>query len=100
MIWGAGAIAQIPTTSDSALGSYRWGLGPTFVILHLACPLCLGTHRASTADQLAILPRVVIAHRAAHGKGHRVVEVINGARPDAGIIAAADVQSRAGSDSA
>jgi len=34
-IWGAGAIAQIPTTSDSALGSYRWGLGPTFVILKL-----------------------------------------------------------------
>jgi hypothetical protein len=36
VIWGAGAIAQIPTTSDSALGSYRWGLGPTFVLLHLA----------------------------------------------------------------
>jgi hypothetical protein len=35
VIWGAGAIAQIPTTSASALGSYRWGLGPTFVILHL-----------------------------------------------------------------
>jgi hypothetical protein len=35
VIWGAGAIAQIPTTSDSVLGSYRWGLGPTFVILHL-----------------------------------------------------------------
>jgi len=34
-IWGAGAIAQIPTTSNSALGSYRWGLGPTFVILRL-----------------------------------------------------------------
>jgi hypothetical protein len=34
-IWGVGAIAQIPTTSDSALGSYRWGLGPTFVILRL-----------------------------------------------------------------
>jgi hypothetical protein len=35
VIWGAGAIVQMPTTSDSALGSYRWGLGPTFVILHL-----------------------------------------------------------------
>ncbi len=34
-IWGAGAIAQLPTTSDSALGSYRWGIGPTFVILRL-----------------------------------------------------------------
>ena len=35
VIWGAGPIAQIPTTSDSKLGSYRWGLGPTFVLLHL-----------------------------------------------------------------
>ncbi|MCC6868112.1 MAG: transporter [Burkholderiales bacterium] len=35
LIWGLGGIAQLPTTSDSALGSYRWGLGPTFVILHL-----------------------------------------------------------------
>lgn len=35
VIWGAGLIAQLPTTSDSALGSYRWGLGPTFVVLHL-----------------------------------------------------------------
>ena len=36
VIWGAGPIVQIPTTSDSALGSYRWGMGPSFVILHLA----------------------------------------------------------------
>src|SRR5215831_10625060 len=35
LIWGAGPIIQIPTTSNSALGSYRWGLGPTFVMLHL-----------------------------------------------------------------
>ena len=35
VIWGAGAIAQVPTTSDSALGSYRWGFGPTFVVVHL-----------------------------------------------------------------
>jgi hypothetical protein len=35
IIWGAGAIAQIPTASNSALGSNRWGLGPTFVVLHL-----------------------------------------------------------------
>jgi len=35
VVWGAGAITQMPTTSDSALGSYRWGVGPTFVILHL-----------------------------------------------------------------
>ena len=35
LIWGAGAIAQLPTTSNSALGSYRWGIGPTFVVLRL-----------------------------------------------------------------
>jgi hypothetical protein len=35
LIWGVGAVAQIPTTSDSAVGSFRWGLGPTFVLLHL-----------------------------------------------------------------
>lgn len=35
LIWGVGPIVQIPTTSDSRLGSYRWGLGPTFVMLHL-----------------------------------------------------------------
>ena len=35
LIWGAGPIIQAPTTSDSKLGSYRWGLGPTFVMLHL-----------------------------------------------------------------
>jgi hypothetical protein len=35
LIWGAGAIVQIPTTTNTALGSERWGLGPTFVILRL-----------------------------------------------------------------
>ncbi len=35
LIWGVGPIAQIPTTSNSRLGSERWGLGPTFVMLHL-----------------------------------------------------------------
>jgi len=34
-VWGVGPIVQLPTTSNSALGSYRWGLGPTFVILRL-----------------------------------------------------------------
>jgi hypothetical protein len=34
-IWGAGAIAQAPTNSNSALGNGNWGLGPTFVVLHL-----------------------------------------------------------------
>lgn len=35
-IWGAGAIAQAPTHSNHELGNDHWGLGPTFVILHLA----------------------------------------------------------------
>ena len=34
-IWGVGAIAQIPTHTDSALGNENWGLGPTAVLLHL-----------------------------------------------------------------
>lgn len=34
-IWGAGAIAQAPTHSNGALGNDNWGLGPSFVILHL-----------------------------------------------------------------
>ena len=34
-IWGVGAIAQAPTHSNSQLGNDRWGLGPTFVVLHL-----------------------------------------------------------------
>ena len=34
-IWGVGAIAQIPTHTDSALGNENWGLGPTAVVLHL-----------------------------------------------------------------
>lgn len=35
-IWGAGAIAQAPTHSNGALGNDNWGLGPSFVLLHLA----------------------------------------------------------------
>jgi hypothetical protein len=35
LIWGAGAIVQAPTHSDSQLGNKHWGLGPTAVALHL-----------------------------------------------------------------
>ncbi len=35
-IWGAGAIVQAPTHSNGALGYDNWGLGPSFVVLHLA----------------------------------------------------------------
>jgi len=35
-IWGVGAILQAPTQSNAKLGYDNWGLGPTFVVLHLA----------------------------------------------------------------
>ena len=35
LIWGVGAIAQLPTNSNDRLGNDRWGLGPSFVALHL-----------------------------------------------------------------
>jgi hypothetical protein len=35
LIWGAGAIAQLPTNSNGRLGNDRWGLGPSFVALRL-----------------------------------------------------------------
>jgi hypothetical protein len=34
-IWGIGPAIQAPTHSDEALGNDRWGVGPTFVVLHL-----------------------------------------------------------------
>lgn len=35
-IWGAGPVVQMPTHSNSELGNSNWGLGPAFVVLHLA----------------------------------------------------------------
>jgi hypothetical protein len=34
-IWGAGPIVQAPTNSNTKLGNDNWGLGPSFVVLHL-----------------------------------------------------------------
>jgi hypothetical protein len=34
-IWGVGAVTQLPTHSNSALGNNNAGLGPAFVVLHL-----------------------------------------------------------------
>jgi hypothetical protein len=34
-IWGVGPVVQAPTDSDD-LGNKNWGLGPSFVVLHLA----------------------------------------------------------------
>ena len=35
VIWGVGPVVQIPTNSNSELGNKNWGLGPSFVVLHL-----------------------------------------------------------------
>jgi hypothetical protein len=35
-IWGVGPIVQAPTHSNAKLGNDNWGLGPSFVVLHLA----------------------------------------------------------------
>ena len=34
-IWGAGPVAQLPTNTSQELGNGNWGLGPSFVVLHL-----------------------------------------------------------------
>ena len=34
-IWGAGPVVQMPTNSNDELGNKNWGLGPSFVVLHL-----------------------------------------------------------------
>ena len=35
-IWGAGPVVQAPTNSNAELGNKNWGLGPSFVVLHLS----------------------------------------------------------------
>ena len=35
LIWGAGAIVQMPTNTDDVLGNKNWGLGPTAVLLKI-----------------------------------------------------------------
>jgi len=33
LIWGAGVVELLPTATDNALGSEKWGIGPTAVLL-------------------------------------------------------------------
>ncbi len=33
LIWGGGPVELLPTATDSALGSAKWGIGPTAVVL-------------------------------------------------------------------
>jgi len=35
-IWGVGPVVQAPTNSNEELGNKNWGLGPSFVVLHLS----------------------------------------------------------------
>ena len=41
-IWGAGPVMLLPTASDDALGSEKWGLGPTAVLLKQKGPWTVG----------------------------------------------------------
>ena len=41
-IWGVGPVFQLPTTSDPALGTEKWGFGPTFLILKQSGPWTYG----------------------------------------------------------
>lgn len=53
-IWGAGAIALLPTASDDLLGAEKWGLGPTAVALKQDGPLTYGAlvnHVSSVAGE-------------------------------------------------
>jgi hypothetical protein len=41
-IWGVGPIEVLPTASEDSLGTGKWGLGPTFVILRQKGPWTVG----------------------------------------------------------
>lgn len=41
-LWGAGPIVQLPTATDSSLGSNVWGLGPAVVVVKTAGPIVAG----------------------------------------------------------
>jgi hypothetical protein len=41
-VWGAGPVTQLPTISNTALGSSVWGLGPSFVVVKLEGPIVAG----------------------------------------------------------
>jgi len=53
-IWGVGPVELLPTASDDALGTGKWGLGPTFVALKQSGPWTvgyLGSHIWSVAGE-------------------------------------------------
>jgi len=42
-IWGAGPVLLLPTASDDRLGSDKWGLGPSVVVLTTPGPWVIGS---------------------------------------------------------
>lgn len=42
MIWGAGPVFLLPTASDETLGTEKWGIGPTAVVLKQVGPWTFG----------------------------------------------------------
>jgi hypothetical protein len=42
LIWGVGAVAQLPTNTSDALGNDHWGLGPSAVVLRMDGPWVYG----------------------------------------------------------
>jgi len=48
LIWGAGPVVVLPSTSDPALGSGKWSLGPTIVALKQAGEVSVGALRNQT----------------------------------------------------
>jgi hypothetical protein len=41
-IWGAGPVLLLPTATDETLGSEKWGIGPTAVVLRQTGPWTVG----------------------------------------------------------
>ena len=41
-IWGAGSVLLLPTATDDILGSEKWGIGPTAVVLRQSGPWTVG----------------------------------------------------------
>ena len=42
VIWGAGPVILVPSATDSALGSEKWGAGPTGLVLKQEGPWTYG----------------------------------------------------------
>ncbi len=43
IIWGIGPVFLLPTATDSALGSDKWGIGPSLVLISMQGPWVIGS---------------------------------------------------------